>query len=79
MAERHRITCVSRTLQHHIRRIGGQNSDGTRWWLTVEEAMAGIQSGRWQFYVTVHGVTADVTFGEDEEPGPLLTLPECPV
>ena len=52
---------------------------GKRWWLPIEEAMAGIESGRWQFYVTVNGVTADVTFGQGAEAGPLPTLPECPV
>ncbi|MDD5382313.1 MAG: DUF3892 domain-containing protein, partial [Candidatus Margulisbacteria bacterium] len=38
-----------------ITHIGGVNPSGTRWKLTQEEAISGIESGKYAFYVLKDG------------------------
>ena len=87
------VTCIHKKNRHspheRIRRIGGRNNDGTRWWLTLDEAIAGIESGRYSFFVEVGGRSIDVVIAEHERhkylktkadnysPDNLLSLPEC--
>lgn len=95
MAARVRIQCINksdRTNPHErITHVGGINDDGKRWKLTEDEAIAGMESGKWSFYVTVNGKTVDViiatsrfghkylkTTADGEQPNNLLSLPECP-
>lgn len=89
------ILCINKTdrmnAHERIRNIGGLNSDGKRWRLTLAEAIAGIKEGKWSFYVSKNGHTVSVvvaksaagheylkTTADGEQPNNLLSLPECP-
>lgn len=95
MATRHRVGCINKTDRYNpherIRNIGGVNADNTRWKLSQPEAIEGIESGKWSFYVSVNGRTVDVivavsqhghkylkTTADGDQPNNLLSLPECP-
>jgi hypothetical protein len=94
VAERYLICCINRSdLLNHDRRIsyvGGVNPDGARWRISVEEAIAAIEAGRWSFCIERNGrreaiVVAVSKYGskylktaEDPlQPESLLALPEC--
>jgi hypothetical protein len=94
MPDRHEILCINKTdrLNPHerITHIGGRNSDGSAWKITQPDAIAGIEGGKWSFYVGRGGRTTNVTvavsrFGnkylkteaDGEQPDNLLSLPEC--
>jgi len=89
------IRCINksdRTNPHErILSVGGVNQDGSRWKLPEQQAIDGIEDGRWQFYVSVNGHTVSVivavsrygnkylkTTADGEHPNNLLSLPECP-
>ncbi|QTO19584.1 MULTISPECIES: DUF3892 domain-containing protein [Burkholderia] len=95
MATRHQVRCINKTnraSRHEaISHIGGQNADGTRWKITESDAISGIETGKWQFYVSGGGQTADVVIAKTPEGRKylkttrdtttldnLLSLPECP-
>ncbi|HEX2233808.1 MAG TPA: DUF3892 domain-containing protein, partial [Thermoleophilaceae bacterium] len=50
-----RVRCINKSDRpnphERIRNIGGINADGTRWKLGQPEAIDGIQTGKWSFYV----------------------------
>jgi len=89
-----RVECVNKTNRtdphERIHNIGGRNENGTRWKLSQEDAIAGIESGKWDFYVSVNGQAVAVivatrlgrkylkTVADGEQPNNLLSLPECP-
>lgn len=95
MATSVQIQCVNKTDRYNpherISHVGGVNADKTRWKLTQEQAIQGIESGQWRFYVSAGGhsvwvVVAVSQFGnkylkteaDGDQPDNLLSLPECP-
>ena len=95
MADSVQIRCINKSDRpnphERILRVGGVNQDGTQWKLPEQQAIAGIEDGRWQFYVSVNGHTVSVivavsrygnkylkTTADGEHPNNLLSLPECP-
>lgn len=95
MASVHRITCINKQPRQDpynaITHVGGVNHDNTRWKLTQPNAIAGIENGKWEFYVEVNRDRVRVivaisragnkylkTENDGDEPNNLLSLPECP-
>lgn len=95
MAQRVEIDCSTKTgrpLPHErIAFVGGTNPRGTRWKLSQQQAIDGIKSSRWAFYVKVGGKPITViiargprgheylkTEGDGADPSNLLKLPDCP-
>jgi len=94
MPATHQINCINKTDRFNphdrIHSVGGIDN-GKRWNLSQEEAIAGIESGKWQFFVHVGGESVWVivavsrygnkylkTQNDGEQPDNLLSLLECP-
>jgi hypothetical protein len=88
------VQCINKSDRYNpherIKNIGGINPDGTRWKLTQQRAIEGIESGEWDSYVSVEGKVVRVivavsqygnkylkTEADGEQPNNLLNLPEC--
>jgi Protein of unknown function (DUF3892) len=95
MADNHQINCINKSDRYNpherITHIGGVGPDGRRWRLAQQEAIAGIEAGKWRFWVSVDGKSVWVivstsaagnkylkTENDGEQPNNLLSLPECP-
>jgi hypothetical protein len=92
----HRVTCINKDDRYdpyeritHIGGTTGANGE-KRWRITLREAIDGIESGRWSFFVNQGGRVTNVfvavspygntylkTEADDSEPNNLLSLPEC--
>jgi uncharacterized protein DUF3892 len=94
MADRVRIDCVTKTNRsdphERISQVGGPNRNGGRWKLQQSQAITGVESGKWTFYVEqpaapVVGVIVARRVGrkylktveDGDQPEALLALPEC--
>jgi hypothetical protein len=94
MPTRHQICCVARTafMNHHQRLhlVGGVTPDGAWWKISEADAIAGIEAGRWKFFVgsgrgerevivgiSRYGTKYLKTAADGWQPESLLTLPEC--
>lgn len=74
-----------------IKGVGGVNADGTRWRLSLEEAIKGVKANKWRFWTVASGNSVWVviaksaqgneylkTEADGDQPNNLLSLPECP-
>jgi Protein of unknown function (DUF3892) len=95
MAQDVQIKCINKSdrMNPHerIKHVGGQNADGTRWKLSLDDAIAGIKNDRWRFWTIANGKSVWVviaksaagneylkTEADGDQPNNLLALPECP-
>lgn len=90
------VSCIVKTNRFNpherIQEIGGVNADGTRWRLSEDEAIRGIEAGEWSFFVRQGGRTVKViialspyghkylkTEADGSTPNNLLSLVTCPL
>lgn len=94
MADNVEVKCIKKTNRtdphERIYGIGGVNPDGGRWYLPLDAAIAGIETGKWRFYTAAGGKSVWVviathnghkylkTEADGIHPNNLLSLPECP-
>jgi hypothetical protein len=95
MTQRVRIMCIVKRGGHYnpherIEYVGGVNADGSRWKLSEAQAIDGVHTGKWDFYVHNGGREVDVvvarlngreylkTRNDHYLWDNLLQLPDCP-
>ncbi|MEA2489800.1 MAG: hypothetical protein QOH21_1592 [Acidobacteriota bacterium] len=92
MADTFQITCINKSDRYNaherITHVGGTAAGG--WRVSQEDAIAGMESGKYAFYVSVAGqsvwvIVARSAYGnkylktqsDGDQPNNLLSLPEC--
>ncbi len=95
MAYKRQITCINQgnrqDIHERISLIGGLDENGSRWKMTRQEAIHGIEAGEYEFFIKKKGITYEVVvavsrfdykylklISDGDEPNSLLNLPECP-
>ena len=94
MTDNVQITCIKKSDRQNpherIQGVGGVNPDGTRWYLLEDQAITGIEAGKWRFWtsgggkrawgviVTHRGRQYLKTEPDGVRPDNLLSLQECP-
>jgi hypothetical protein len=96
MTGTHQVTCIipdGADADQRIDAIGGASGgpNNGRWKLPINEAIAGIEDGRWRFWTVADGRNVWVvvaqrpngrkylkTEADGYEPNNLLSLPQCP-
>jgi hypothetical protein len=90
MAYRIRVQCVTTNSHGTITHIGGKRSDNSNWKETVEKAIAQIENGTHQYYVSRNNKETDVevvdgsagkylrTKPDSSTGNNLSDLPDCP-
>jgi hypothetical protein len=94
MAASYEIKCINKSdhMNPHesITAIGGVNADGSVWKLSQEQAISGIEQGKWSFFVENQNRAVEVivavsrlgnkylkTSADGEQSNNLLSLYEC--
>lgn len=95
MADSYEIKCINKSdrdnIHERIQSIGGLKSDGTRWKISLNQAIEGIESKKWSFYVNnISGKKVNVIVAKTSDGNKylkteadttvknnLLELPEC--
>lgn len=93
MAESVQISCIDKidrySAYERIQYVGGMHG-GSKWKLSLAEAISGIEQGKYTFYTRVNGHVRNVvvasrngtkylkTEADYDTPDNLLSLPECP-
>lgn len=94
MAKSHEIKCINKSDRYNIHErilsIGGLNDNGTKWKLSLDDAIKSIQNGTYKFYVRKSGSNVNVIVAETSlgnkylkteadttSSNNLLELPEC--
>jgi hypothetical protein len=88
------ILCIRKTDRYNpherIHGVGGLNQDRTRWYLPLQDAISGIETGQYTFWTSGGGNSVRViiaihegnkylkTESDGVHPNNLLSLPECP-
>ncbi|WP_210405040.1 DUF3892 domain-containing protein [Pedobacter sp. G11] len=61
---RHEIKCIDKSNRtnpnERLEFISGLNGNGTRWRVSQEKAIEGIESGKWEFFIMVNGLEIDI-------------------
>jgi len=87
------VTCINKNDRNdpheRIHGIGGVNSNGSKWYLPLDQAIAAIEDGKYNFYVMVNGKRVNVviathnghkylkTEADGIQENNLLSLPPC--